>query len=167
MHSPSFQIISTFILQFILFLIFVIPSFFKHKIIMIIKVILQILFLLSLIGIMVVHFSNNFSNSNNRSTTGMFTIVMFTIFVLFLALFAIFWIIFRYCLKSKFRNLYFNKDFSDEGYLKYYKKIPEKMFAFGQRAKVGVNTQIKPNQTYVEEGDKSNQNYKFINIHNL
>ena len=82
-------------------------------------------------------------NSIGREKMGAYTLIMIMIFLLIALLVAIFWIVLRYCLRQKFKKQYYNRDFADEEYLKYYKEIPQMVYKMGQIAESAEDIQTK------------------------
>ena len=81
---------------------------------------------------------------------GRYTIVLFFIFLLAAIFLAVIWIIVRHCgcFRTKFDRFYYNRDFSDEEHLKYYKKIPKTYFKIRQ----GLEPQPESiNKTNIDE----------------
>lgn len=63
-----------------------------------------------------------------------FTVIMFLLFLLVSLVCACIWIIMRKYKTKKFNELHFNCEIVDEPHLKYYKKIPDKIYNLGQMA---------------------------------
>lgn len=63
-----------------------------------------------------------------------FTILMFLLFLLAAVIVSVVWIIMRKYKTKKFNEMHFNREIVDEPFLKYYKKIPDKIYDLGQMA---------------------------------
>lgn len=142
MQSPGIQIIFSLVLHIFLLIFFCFSKMYKNMLIFIFTIILQILFLLVLLGPFMIYidYMRDLTNSNGRERMGLYTIIMFLIFTLVALLISATWIIVRYCLPQKFKSTYYNRDFADETYLKYYKEIPKMVYKMGQKAESTENT---------------------------
>jgi hypothetical protein len=143
--SPGVQVVFTFLLHLVLLGFFCIWMMYKNKLIFIFTVILQVLFVLVLLGFFMIYldYKRDLTNSIGRERMGLFTIIMFFLFLFLAIILAIAWIVLRYCLPQKFKSTYYNKDFADEQYLKYYKEIPQVVFKMGQKAESQENTKVE------------------------
>lgn len=143
--APGVQIVFSLLLHVLLLVFFFFAKMYKNVLIFVFTVTAQILFLLVLLGFFMIYvdFTRDLTNTLGRERMGTFTIVMFLLFLLVILFIAITWIVLRYCLPQKFKTTYYNRDFADEAYLKYYKEIPQMVYKMGQKAESTDNTQIE------------------------